>query len=759
MLKLGTEALIIKSRNLPGGFGMHTIKDVAAKAGVSIATVSNYINGTHPVSPARKYAIEKAMTELGYVPNDSARSLKSGQSQLVNILLPDLSETYHIQILQGAESELRKLGYDVNISVSHESPELEQDILRRFRARQGAGLIIISCQTGDVSLAVPGGAVVQIDRRADEGLLISCDYRQIFHRLSAAAIAEGKRVALMAGPRGYSCEDMAAEGYAEALRAGGRDPQRDLIRCPMSRDEAFFSFLERYGRELPDTVLCTCETAAEGVREALQLLENEAADRVKLIALGVSTWDRQHSRGGIEYVERPGISIGAQAAEMLDRAIRGRSTSDRLIELGLPETGERNGGRRWSGFEGQVLDVTLPDFPQMRTFSTMLPQFENRYKCRVRLHFSPLKDYLKCLLKGKDSSDVLITDRLWLYNLVENGILADISDYIRSDSSMGTRFLANSLDSMCHFKGHYYGVPFTCMPQILYYRSDLFTNPALCRQYEQKYSQRLRPPRTWAEYNRIAGFFTKRLNPESPVEYGCSFAAAFHSCFSPEFYVRLREKGGFVFDDEFNVCLDSPACRDTYRMLLDTVNCCPADFLEKDNSGAMEDFLSGRTAMIISFRSPQSGPGLLRESIGARRIGFAQVPGRQAVLGGWSMGLSAVTDKRGLAFAFIDWACGRDIAPYVAGLTGQSALRETYDNAELMLMYPWLPLIKEITEKASPIIPPSAFLMDTIPQESIADILYGCFVDMTMGKDETAVLEKASGNMKKLFAAHGYKQH
>lgn len=735
---------------------MHTIKDVAAKAGVSIATVSNYINGAHPVSPAKKYAIEKAMTELGYVPNASARSLKSGQSQLVNILLPDLSEAYHIQILQGAESELRKLGYDVNISVSHESSELEQDILRRFRARQGAGLIIISCRRGDTRLSLPGSSVVQIDRRADEGLFISCDYRQAFESLTKAAIGRGERVALMAGPEGYRSEDEAAQGYIRACRSAGRECEP--LRCPMSRDAAFFSFLERFGRELPDTVLCTSSTVAEGVKEALHLLEDDAADKVSIVALGVSTWDRQHFHAGIEYVERPGISIGAQAAEMLDRAIRGRSVEDRLIKLSLPEMPRQSKRRRRESFGGQVLDVTLPDFPQMRTFSTMLPQFENRYRCRVRLHFSPLKDYLKRLLRHEEKSDVLITDRLWMYNLAESGILADISEYIHSDNAMGERFLANSLESMCRFKGRYYGVPFTCMPQILYYRNDLFTNPALCRQYEQKYSQRLRPPRTWAEHNRTASFFTRKMTPESPVEYGCSFAAAFHSCFSPEFYARLRERGGFVFDDEFNVCLDSAACLDTYSMLLETARCCPPDFLEKDNSGAMEDFLSGKTAMIISFRSPQNGPGLLRESIGARRIGFAQVPGRQAVLGGWSMGLSADTEKPGLAFAFIDWACGRDIAPYVAGLTGQSALRETYDNAELMLMYPWLPLIKEITEKASPIIPPSSFLLETIPQESIAEILYSCFVDMASGADKALALGKAALNMKKLFAGYGYKQ-
>jgi len=195
-------------------------------------------------------------------------------------------------------------------------------------------------------------------------------------------------------------------------------------------------------------------------------------------------------------------------------------------------------------------------------------------------------------------------------------------------------------------------------------------------------------------------------------------------------------------------------------MLLETVKCCPPDFFETDNSKAMNDFLQGETAMIISYRTPQIESSILKNNIGTKRIGFARVPGGCSILGGWSISLSATSEIKDLGFKFMDWACSESISPYLALLTGQSAIADIYNNEELMIMNPWMPTLKQITETAKPIVPPNSFMLETIPQDKISEILYSSFKDIVLGKcDIDIALEKGEETLKNIFIKYGYKQN
>lgn len=738
------------------------MKDVARKAGVSLGTVSNYINGTHPVSAEKKLRIENAMSELRFVPNASARALKSGQTNMVNIILPNLSDPYYIHILQGAENALRKQELDVHISVTHENPELERSILENFQSNQGAGTIIVSCQPDAEGLTTRVNMpMVHIDRNCSQNSsFLSCNYREVTYQATVECLRKQEAVAILAGPEGHFSEDEAVAGYLEAHRDLDHPVlQGRIIRCEMLEESAFFSFLEVNKTHSVNTVIATSQNAVNGISQGIHLLGGALAHPVQIIGFGISTWNEKNNNEGICYIKRPAIMIGRRAAQMLCQLIKGAATETHIVKLDWEHKNSQREKKSYILDGARELRIAFPDFPQMRMFASMIPQFENMYNCHVTLQYIPLKIYLEKILQNRPLADVCMIDRPWMYTLVENGVLSDISKSIQEEKLLKGKFLVNSLDSMCRYKGAYYGMPFTCMPQIMYYRKDLFSDPSICRRFERKHKMKLRPPRTWEEYLLVAEFFTRTENNDSPTEYGSSFAAAYSSCFSSEFYTRLWERKGKLYDKEFNVQLASRECLEVYEMLLEMTRYCPGDYLHKDNSGAMNDFLSGRTAMIITFRSPQRESTLLKEQIGANRIGFAQVPGKRAILGGWSLAVSAESEEKEMAFRFIDWACGDEIASYVAILTGQSVLRSVYDNAELMMKCPWMPVLKLATEAADPIIPPNSFLLKTIPQERIAQILYTCFLDISQRKKsiEVAVWE-AQEQMKILFARMGYKQ-
>ena len=80
---------------------MITLKEVATRAGVSIATVSYCVNGTKSVSAATRSKVMKAIEELNYVPNAAARSLKSESIMEIGVVFPDIDDYYRSEILKG----------------------------------------------------------------------------------------------------------------------------------------------------------------------------------------------------------------------------------------------------------------------------------------------------------------------------------------------------------------------------------------------------------------------------------------------------------------------------------------------------------------------------------------------------------------------------------------------------------------------------------------------------------------------------------
>lgn len=117
-----------------------TRKDVAKKAGVSTATVSNVINGTKYVSDELSQKVKKAIKELDYKPNMIAKSLKTKKSKQVAILIDDITNPYFSEIILGFESEAKKRGYITNIGIGNNSTS---EYFNDFLSRSIDGVFII----------------------------------------------------------------------------------------------------------------------------------------------------------------------------------------------------------------------------------------------------------------------------------------------------------------------------------------------------------------------------------------------------------------------------------------------------------------------------------------------------------------------------------------------------------------------------------------------------------------------------------------
>jgi multiple sugar transport system substrate-binding protein len=248
----------------------------------------------------------------------------------------------------------------------------------------------------------------------------------------------------------------------------------------------------------------------------------------------------------------------------------------------------------------------------------------------------------------------------------------------------------------------YYGIPLMYAPQMLYYRKDLFQDIALGVRYEKLWGAPLRPPRHFEEFNRVAEFFTTQVEE---IAYGISVPAAYPECLAPELYMRLKAYGGSVVDTRGRVVLDQPATRKAYENLLQALKCAKPDFRAATDVSAVEDFLRGETAMLITYPAFLTDAADLRKNNHIGSIGCTHIPGKRPLLGGWSLGISSRCDRAGEAAAFLNWACTEQMANYFSMLGCYSAASSAYSNDELVNLYPWLPLYKEIYPYTSPMLP------------------------------------------------------
>ncbi len=128
---------------------MPTMKDVAKRAGVSIATVSAVLSGAAFVSPPLKVKVEEAIVALGYARNAMASGLKRGHSQLIGLVVPDITNPFFTSFVDHVQKAADAAGYSVLLGLTDNDSKREPAALNLMRSHQAAGTIL--CPTGDAA--------------------------------------------------------------------------------------------------------------------------------------------------------------------------------------------------------------------------------------------------------------------------------------------------------------------------------------------------------------------------------------------------------------------------------------------------------------------------------------------------------------------------------------------------------------------------------------------------------------------------------
>ena len=716
---------------------MVTIKDVAKKADVSIATVSNYLNRTKPVSKELGARIQNAVDELGYSLNLNAKILKTAQYMDIGVILPSLNDSYYVQLFQGIKTYFQNTNYFINLVFSNNIPELEVTIAQNLKRKQICGLILVSCQPENwkfyydnfTSKKIP---LVLIDRKIYglETNFVSCNNRVLIRNMVDELLKRKmENIFLLSGPEKFYCELECMKGMRDAFENNGKQNVSDyFIQTNMGKEDAFRKTLQLLKRKKPDAIVTTSESLALGIIEGIRLIGYTTVD-IPIFTLGEQHWNLHTHSFATNSLVRPAMNLGKTASKLLLEQLESPLTkeSEKIILAGCSSDWEHEkrylSVKKKPESEQKKLRVLMLDTPQVESISGLILNFEKRTGIKMEIITMPHNELYNTILttyseNQEKSYDVFMYDMPWLSFLAAEGILEDISDKMKEmDLEL---FFPGALKYYSMFNGRYFGIPFMYAPQVLFYRKDLFEDVAVKKEYEKQNNISLRPPVTLKEFNTISEFFSDKTNI---IEYGTSIPTAYNECLTPEVYMRLKAFGGHIFDQEGNVVFESDQTLRAYINFLRAIKFAKPDYRIATDMSAAQDFIDGKIAMLISYPSFLRNIPDLRKNSMIGSIGYHLIPGRTPLLGGWSLGINQHSSNKEEAFQFLKWTCEEQTANYTTLLGGLTVLTNTYVNDELSDLYPWLPLYYSIYQYTKPVIPPKLLNNKVIPQWEIDEVV------------------------------------
>jgi len=255
-----------------------TIKDVADKAGVSIATVSRALNGSPLVTDETRIKIVKIANELKYTPNMMARGLMLKKSETIGVILPDLHGDFFSEVMKGIDEVARDNGYHILVSSSHSDKNEIESMLKVMRSGRVDGLIIMSPHIDSTSLNdhitndLPV-VLLNCTINGKENTSILIDNFEGARQMVRHLIKHGhKRIAIIKGEENNFDAEERLKGYRSALYENGLELNPKLEIPGDFNEESGYTAMKKILnlKPRPTAVFASNDAMAIGAVSAIQ---------------------------------------------------------------------------------------------------------------------------------------------------------------------------------------------------------------------------------------------------------------------------------------------------------------------------------------------------------------------------------------------------------------------------------------------------------------------------------------------------------
>lgn len=307
------------------------IKDVARKAEVSTATVSNVMNSSRFVKEETRLRVLQAMEELNYRPSTVAKSLKGKNTKVIGLIIPiqpkDTSADFFITLSNGVESVLNKVGYRLVISNSYENINNELDQINMYNTQfidYIDGLIIaptsnIGIETNEsLNIEYP---VVYVDRKPNSmkkvDTVYSNNYSVTYDAVEMMVKKKRKKIAFFSGPIDVSSTIERFEAYKDVLRKYRFDLDEDLIFVGESSYETGYKMArELLSKQEVDGIVVVNNILTMGVFKYLKEIKLQIPENISLLSYDDFYW-MELTEPAITTIKQPAFEMGEAAAKLL----------------------------------------------------------------------------------------------------------------------------------------------------------------------------------------------------------------------------------------------------------------------------------------------------------------------------------------------------------------------------------------------------------------------------------------------------------
>jgi LacI family transcriptional regulator len=265
-----------RPRDGTGPDGRVTITQVAALAGVSPTTVSHVLSGKRIVAAETRGTVHEAIRALGYRPNHVARSLRTRRSQMVAVVVPDITNAFYSVLTRGLADTVDGAGYGTYVCNTDGRLDRETKFLEDILDRGADGIVMASVDTASVGALQPadmGVPVVCIGGALDHprvDLVTSDDERGSYEVTEHLLARKGRRIAMIQGPTESGPARIA--GFTRAMKDARRRIDPSLMVCGdwtrQGGRQAMAELLDRPPSRRPDAVFCANDLMAIGAVDA-----------------------------------------------------------------------------------------------------------------------------------------------------------------------------------------------------------------------------------------------------------------------------------------------------------------------------------------------------------------------------------------------------------------------------------------------------------------------------------------------------------
>ncbi|MFA9414562.1 extracellular solute-binding protein [Streptococcus sp. E29BA] len=649
---------------------MVTIKDIAREAGVSHGTASNVLNKRGNVRASKIKLVEEAAKRLGYQLNSQAQVLRKGLSKKVCVFIPYFGRFHYtdlIDFLVTFDSD----DYDIELVYFKNQIDLDERILKISSLLPLAVVCVGLEPTRVTDLEKQGTKLLLVDTENYAGINFDSDRIQALVLNFLEARSNGI-VTLISPYAGFS--------LFEKLH---RTLLKSDFRVRLLTDSDNNNFVMTYSKlshlTANDTLVVSDRKVAKELNDLFDWFGK--TNRPHILVLGCRDIIGQHNTSYLKLDYKL----------VAKRVLTALETNDySLIEL----KGIESNNEEICHKVALTLTLAIVESPMSNAIKVLVEKYKTLTGITIQIEEFTYQELLANLSNREflNRVDLIRVDMAWLPNFAET-IFREVTNQ-EIAQLINSKLMSDIALEYSYQSDRQYTFPFDISSQVLVYRKDLFDNTLLQRQFYEKFKKQLDVPKTFEEFDRVSSFFSKSFNKDSQTDFGHTLAFKTPIVATCDFMPRYREK---LLKNNMDLSVINEAFKD-YKNSVTFTN-GKLDLWWEDH---VRHLRLGHTAMEIVFSNYISPlfSGSEKHDV-TYQFDIASVPGKQAMTGGGSIGISRFSAQVTHCLNFLNWLYSPEVSRLLAYLGGVLPVETVIGDTNLGQMYPWFENFKETFSQGS----------------------------------------------------------